>query len=73
MTTVPVCLQSPRLLLCVGACFVLVGTSERLPTQTTGNVWFGTIHESSMENMWRVDRVFPCMVYIDLNRCDSRI
>jgi hypothetical protein len=36
MTAGPVCLRSPRLLPSVGACFVLVGTSERLPTWTTG-------------------------------------
>jgi hypothetical protein len=47
----PVCLRSPRLLPCVGACFILVGISERLPIWTTGDVWFGTIHESSVENM----------------------
>jgi hypothetical protein len=59
MTVGPVCLQSPRLLLGVGACFVLVGTSEKLPTQTTRDVWSETIRESSMESMWRVDQVFP--------------
>jgi hypothetical protein len=36
-----------------------------LPTQTTGDVWSRTIHESSMENMCCVDRVFPWRVYID--------
>jgi hypothetical protein len=62
-----------RLLLSVGACFVLVGTSERLPTWTTGDVWSGTICESSVESVWRVDRVFPYRVYINSNRRDSRI
>jgi hypothetical protein len=57
----PVCLRSPRLLSGVGAYFVLVGTSERLPTCTMGDVWSGTIRESSVESMCRVDRVFPCM------------
>jgi hypothetical protein len=65
MTAGPVCLRSPSLLPGVGACFVLVETSKRLPTQTTGDVWSRTIHESSMENMCRVDRVFPWRVYID--------
>jgi hypothetical protein len=69
----PVCLWWSRFLLGVEACFVLVGTSERLPTWTTGDVWSGTIHESSVESMWRVDRVFPCRVYIDSNRRGSQI
>jgi hypothetical protein len=68
-----VCLRSPRLLSGVGACFVLVGTSERLPTWITGDVWSGTICESSMESVWRVDQVFSCRVYIYSNRRDSRI
>jgi hypothetical protein len=69
----PICLRSPRFLSSVGACFILVGTSKRLPTQTMRDVWSGTIQESSMESMWRVGRVFPCRVYIDSNRRDSRI
>jgi hypothetical protein len=32
MTAGPVSLQSPRVILGVGACFDLVGTSEKLPT-----------------------------------------
>jgi hypothetical protein len=68
-----VCLWSPRLLPGVGACFILVGTSLRLPTRTMGDVWFGTIHESSVESMWCVDQVFPYRVYIDSNRRNSRI
>jgi hypothetical protein len=71
MMVKPVCLRSPRLLLGVEACFILVGTSERLPTWTTGDIWSGTIHESSVESVWRVDRVFPCRVYINSNRRDS--
>jgi hypothetical protein len=51
-----------RLSLGVGAYFILVGTSERLPTWTTGDVWFGTIHESSVKSVWRVDQVFRCRV-----------
>jgi hypothetical protein len=47
-----------RLLSGVGACFGLVETSERLLTWTTGDVWFGTIRESSVKNVWRVDQVF---------------
>jgi hypothetical protein len=69
----PVCLQSPRLLPVVGACFILVGTSERLAARTTGDVWSGTIRESSVESVWLVGRVFSCMVYIDSNRGHSRI
>jgi hypothetical protein len=68
-----ICLWSPRLLPGVGACFVLVESSERLPTWTTGDVWSGTICESSVESVWRFDQVFPCMVYIDSNHRDSQI
>jgi hypothetical protein len=32
--------------LSVGVCFVLVGTSKRLPTRTTGDVLSGTLCES---------------------------
>jgi hypothetical protein len=68
-----VCLWSPRLLPGVGLCFVLVGTSERLPTRTMRDVWFGTIRKSSVESMCHIDQVFPCMVYINSNRRDSWI
>jgi hypothetical protein len=61
----------PRLLPGVGACFVPMGTGERLPTWTTGDVWFGTIRKSSMESVWRIDSVFSYRVYIDSNHCDS--
>jgi hypothetical protein len=57
----------------LGACFVLIGTSKRLPTRTTRDVWSGTIRESSVERVWHIDQVFPCRVYINLNRRDSRI
>jgi hypothetical protein len=50
-----------------------VGTRERLPTQTMGDIRSGTIRESSVESMWRIDQVFPCRVYIDSNRRDSQI
>jgi hypothetical protein len=36
-------------------------------------VWFRTILGLSMGCVWRVGRIFPCMVYIDLNRRDSWI
>jgi hypothetical protein len=36
-------------------------------------VWSGTICRLSMGCVWRVGQVFLCRVYIDLNRCDSRI
>jgi hypothetical protein len=36
-------------------------------------VWSYTIRGLSMKNVWRVDRVFPCRMYIDLNHRDSRI
>jgi hypothetical protein len=72
-TVEPVCLRSPRLLPCVGAYFVLVGTSKRLPTWTTWDVGSGTLHVSSVESVWHVDWVFPCRVYINSNRRDSRI
>jgi hypothetical protein len=73
MTTEPVCLQSPRLPPGVGAYFVLVGTSKRLLTQTTRDVWSGTIRKSSVESVCRVNRVFPYSVYINSNRRDSQI
>jgi hypothetical protein len=41
--------------------------------QTMGDIWYVTIHESNMESVWRVDRVFPCRMYIDSNRRDSQI
>jgi hypothetical protein len=40
---------------------------------TTGDVWSGTIHESSMESVWCVDRVFFYRVYMNLNHRNSRI
>jgi hypothetical protein len=73
MTARPVCLRWSRVLPGVGACFVLVGTSERLPMWTTGDVRSGTIHQSSEESVWCVDWVFPYRVYIDSNRRDSQI
>jgi hypothetical protein len=73
MTAESVCLWLPRLLSGVGVCFGLVGTSERLPMWTTGDVWSGTIRESSVESVWRVDQVFPGRVYIDSNRHDYQI
>jgi hypothetical protein len=69
----PVRLRSLRFLTGVGACFIVVGTSKMLSTRTTRDVWSGTIRESSVERMWRVDWVFPCRVYINSNRHNSRI
>jgi hypothetical protein len=69
----PVCLRLSRLLPGVWACFILVGTSKRLPTRSMRDVWSRTICKLSVESMWHVDRVFPCMVYIDSNRHDSQI
>jgi hypothetical protein len=69
----PACLWSPRFLPGLGAYFVLVGTSKKLPTWTTGDVWSGTICKSSVKSVRRVDWVFPCRVCIDSNRRDSRI
>jgi hypothetical protein len=36
-------------------------------------VWSRTICGLSVENVWRVGRGFPCIVYIDSNRRDSHI
>jgi hypothetical protein len=55
----PIYLQLPRLLPDVGVYFGLVGTSERLPTWTTEDVWSETIRESSMESVWCVDWISP--------------
>jgi hypothetical protein len=71
--TGPVCPRSPRFLPGVGACFFLMGTSERLPMWTTLDVWFGTLRKSSMKSVWHVDRVFPYWVYINSNHHDSQI
>jgi hypothetical protein len=57
-------LWSPRLLSGVGACFNIVGNSERLPSWTMRDVWSGTLRVSSMESVWRVDRIFSCKVYV---------
>jgi hypothetical protein len=62
-TAGPVCLWLPRLPLGVWDYFDFVGASERLSHM-------GTTHR---KRTWRVGRVFPCRVYIDLNRRDSRI
>jgi hypothetical protein len=59
MTAGSVYLWSSRLHPGVGACFNLVGTSERLTTRITGDVWLGTIRELSVESVWCVDRVSP--------------
>jgi hypothetical protein len=53
--------------------FGLVGTSERVPTWATGDVWSETTCKLSVESVWCIDRVFPCRVYIDSNRRDSQI
>jgi hypothetical protein len=63
MTARSVCLWSPRLLLGVGACFVLVGTSKRLPTETMGDVWSGIIRKSNVESIWHVDRITVTLQY----------
>jgi hypothetical protein len=68
-----VCLRLPRLLLDVGVYFSLVRISKMLPTWTTWDIWSGTIRESGVESVWRVDQVFPCRVYIDLNCRNFRI
>jgi hypothetical protein len=36
-------------------------------------VWSWAIHELSVKSVWRVGRVFPNRVYIDLNHRDSWI
>jgi hypothetical protein len=36
-------------------------------------IWSWTIHGMSVESVWHVGWVFPYMVYIDSNHCDSRI
>jgi hypothetical protein len=50
-----------------------VGTSERLPMQTTRDVGSGALCKSSVKSVWRVDQIFPYRVYIDSNHRDSRI
>jgi hypothetical protein len=58
-TIEPICLWLSRLLSGVGTCFNFVGASERLSTWTMRDIWSGTIHEWSVENVWHVDRVSP--------------
>jgi hypothetical protein len=36
-------------------------------------IWSRVIHGPSVESVWRVDQVFSCKIYIDLNRHDSQI
>jgi hypothetical protein len=36
-------------------------------------VWSMTIRRLSVGCVWHVDWIFPCRMYIDLNRRDSRI
>jgi hypothetical protein len=36
-------------------------------------VWSWTIRRLSVESVWHIGQVFPCMMHIDLNRRDSRI
>jgi hypothetical protein len=69
MTAGPACLRSLRLPPGVGGTRVVWSKTTRI----TRVVWSKTIRESSMESVWRVDQVFPCRVYIDLNCRDSRI
>jgi hypothetical protein len=38
-----------NLILVRSGCYM--GINERLPTRTTGDVWFGTIHESNVESV----------------------
>jgi hypothetical protein len=36
-------------------------------------IWYWIIRRLGVESVWRVGRVFPCMVYIDSNHRDYRI
>jgi hypothetical protein len=36
-------------------------------------IWSRVIRRSSVENVWRVGKVFPCRMYTDLNLRDSWI
>jgi hypothetical protein len=57
-----------------GICPNLSVTHERLLCDDLVRyVWSGTIRGLSVGCVWRVGRVFPCRVYIDLNRRDSRM
>jgi hypothetical protein len=68
------CLWLPRLLVSVGACFDLVGTSKRLLyVNHVRYVWSRSLRGSSVKSVWHVHRVFACSVYINSKRYDSRI
>jgi hypothetical protein len=52
----------------------LLRTRERLLyTDHVRYVWSRVIRGPSVECVWRVGRIFPYRVYIDLNRHDSQI
>jgi hypothetical protein len=64
----------PRLLPSVGVCFNLMGTSERLLYMDHMRyVWSRDIHRPSVKSVWRVDQVFPCRVYNNLNHRNFQI
>jgi hypothetical protein len=50
MTAGLVCLRSLRISPGVRAFFALMGTSERLPTRTTGDVWSATVTPTFYKN-----------------------
>jgi hypothetical protein len=52
----------------------LLMTHERLSyVDHARYVWSRAIRGPSVENVWRVGRVFSCRVYIDFNHHDSQI
>jgi hypothetical protein len=52
----------------------LLVTHERLLcVEHVRYVWFEAIRGLSVGCVWHVGRVFPCRLYIDSNRCNSRI
>jgi hypothetical protein len=73
--TVVLWIMSRALLLgCSGSVQIYWRLYERLLyVDRVRYVWSYTIHGLSVKNVWRVGRVFPCKVYIDSNRRDSRI
>jgi hypothetical protein len=48
-------------------------TDQLLYVNHVRYVWSRDIHRPSVKSVWRVGRVFPCRVYIDLNCHDSQI
>jgi hypothetical protein len=74
MTVVLWIVSGALLLGCSGSVQICCRLYERLLyVDHMRYVWSWTIHGLSVESVWHVSQVFPCRVYIDSNRRNSRI